>query len=259
MSKFVKLNNQPLTFVLAEFRFSEVREIEKYIPQLQEAWRKQYPLSQERIENVVNILGPNSFETRATKRWSFISADQTNAIDVDTHRIIFYTSAYPRFEGFSAMCKEAIVTLKKIVDPTLILRIGLRYSDLIIVSKGETIEDLVQPQFAFPGELNDIGVPKQRTEDLYYETEIGLLVIRILYGELNLSCLPDIQTLPVTIKTNNETSLRMILDFDHIWNANKAVDFDMDTILDTLGQLHDKSRNAFWTITTDYAKETKWA
>ena len=259
MRKFVKLNNQPLKFVLAEFRFSEVQEIEKYIPQLQEAWRKKYPLSQERIENVVNILGPNSFETRAAKRWSFISADQTNAIDVDTHRIIFYTSAYPRFEGFSEMCKEAIVTLKEIVDPALIFRIGLRYSDLIVVGEGETIEKLVQSQFAFPGELSDIGVPKQRTEDLYYETEIGLLVIRILYGEHNLSCLPDIQTLPVTIKTDSETSLRMILDFDHIWNASKATDFDVDTILEILSQLHEKSRNAFWTITTDYAKEKKWA
>jgi uncharacterized protein (TIGR04255 family) len=145
------------------------------------------------------------------------------------------------------------------VEPSLILRIGLRYSDLITVGEGEKIEDLVQSQFAFPGELSEIGVPKQRTEDLYYETEIGLLVIRILYGEHNLSYLPDIQTLPVTIKTNNEASLRMVLDFDHIWNSSEATSFNSDTILDILSQLHEKSRNAFWTITTDYAKEKKWA
>lgn len=259
MSKFRKLNNQPLKFVLAEFRFSEILKIEEYVPLLQEAWRKQYPLTVEKVENAVSILGPSNFELKAAKRWAFVSADKTNAIEIDTHRLVFYTSAYPRFEGFSERCKQALHTLKEIADPALILRIGLRYSDLIHVEKEESIEQLVQPQFAFPGELSGIGTPKQRAQDLYYETDAGLLVIRMIYGDHGLSYMPDIQALPVAIDVDNQISLRMVLDFDHIWNAQEATEFSVQTISENLGKLHDKSRDAFWNITTDYARDIKWS
>ena len=41
---FQKLSNQPLILVLAEFRFSDVLDIETYLPKIQGVFRKEFPV-----------------------------------------------------------------------------------------------------------------------------------------------------------------------------------------------------------------------
>jgi len=259
VTEYKKLNNQPLKFVLAEFRFSPVMEIAKYIPVLQEALRKQYPMPEKKQEQVVQVQ-PNGINMASLDRWSFMSANKKSAIDINQERLIYATAEYPRFEGFSEACKYAINTLIDIVDPTLILRIGLRYSDLIKVDENEKISDLVDSHFTFPDSIQNLGQAKQNTSETYLKTDIGGLAIRTLYGHHNLSCLPDAKGLPISIKIDDTPSERMILDFDHSWEpTEEPVSFETDEILQKLEALHKVSREAFWKLTTDDARNLKWA
>lgn len=259
MENYKKLKNQPLKFVLAEFRFSSVMQIAEYIPKIQEALRKRYPIPDKRGEQTIQVQ-PGGIALSTIDRWAFISANKKCAIDINQDRLIYFTAEYPRFAGFSDHCKHALETLVDIVEPSLILRIGLRYSDLVMVDDGERISDLVTDHFDVPSCIESLGETRQHNTDTFLHTATGGLAIRTLYGMHNLTCLPDIQGLPISITTDTIPSERMILDFDHYWEArDETVSFETDIILDKLTALHETSREAFWKVTTDYARNQKWA
>lgn len=259
MGEYKKLNNQPLKFVLSEFRFSQVLQIKKFIPQLQERYRKKYPGFENRSDQALHLL-PGGIKVDEVSSWLFFSADKKNAIEVSQERLVFFTSDYPRYEGFEAACSEALDALIEIVDPGLITRIGLRYGDLVTVEEGLSISDLVDTHLVLPPALDASGdIYHQRNESLL-KTTAGVLAVRSLYGFHNLACMPDVKALPVIIENKEEASERMVLDFDHFWQAgDESVRFDKGGILTKLSEMHEISRAAFWQITTEYARTEKWA
>lgn len=259
MGNYKKLNNQPLTFVLAEFRFSPVMQIADYIPRIQEALRKRYPMPGKRSEQTVQVQ-PGGIAVSNIDGWVFASANRRSAIEINPERLVYITAEYPRFGGFSDSCRLAIETLERIVEPTLILRTGLRYSDRVLVDDNEKITDLVIEHFGLPSCIDSLGKFSQYSTNTSFQTGMGSLVIRTLYGKHNLPCFPDVQSLPIQIDMDDTPSERIILDFDHFWEAkDKPVNFETNAVLDILTKLHDTSREAFWKVTTDYAKDEKWA
>lgn len=259
VSEYRKLENQPLKFVLAEFRFSPVMEIAEYIPKIQEKLRKQYPIPEKRSEQAFQVQS-NGIVVNTIERWAFVSADKRSAIDISQERLVFVTSGYSRFEAFSEFCNAAIDILIKEVSPSLIMRIGLRYSDLVTVNEGEEFTDLVNDHFTVPSVVSGLGGPLHHSTDTYLNTRVGILAIRTLYGNIPHNCLPDIQGLPIAMSDDPVPSERLILDFDHFWEAKEeSVNFDLNFVIDKLTALHDTSREAFWKLTSDYARDKKWA
>ena len=259
MNDYRKLDRQPLRFALAEFRFSTVMDIQAYIPKLQEELRRQYPIPDKKTEQRVRIE-PGGIATSMLEQWSFVSSNRKSAIGINQDRLIYYTAEYPRFKGFSNACEFALSVLESIVEPSLILRIGLRYGDLVIIEDGEKATDFVDPHFTFPDCASQLGNTQHQRSETYISTKLGGLAIRTLYGVHSLSCLPDIEDLPIAIDVNEEPSERIVLDFDHFWEPKgESTDFETSKVLLTLESLHDTSRAAFWKVTTDYARNEKWA
>lgn len=259
MAKYKKLKNQPLKLVIAEFKYTPVLQIEEYIPKFQDNIRKAYPMMQESAEQVFQVQ-PNSIKTDLIKRWSFISADKLNAVDITRERMIYYTSDYPRFEGFSSKCENILDILNNVIEPELSTRIGLRYCDLVVPEDKEKITDLIDSQLTFPDTIKKLGVPAYQRNESLVNTKEGTLAIRSLYGKHNLSFLQDIKVLPVQVNQDPVESERMIVDFDHFWEAGDGiVKFDVSKVIEKLNNLHTISREAFWTITTEYAKDKKWS
>ena len=259
MDDYKKLTNQPLCFVLAEFRFSAVMGIQKFIPDLQEALRRQYPISDRKSDQAIHVQ-PSEIAMSTLDRWSFVSADKKSALVIDQNRLICYTAEYTRFEGFYKACKQALDALASIVEPSLILRIGLRYGDLVKVDEGEKMADLVDSYFTYPKCIDGLGTPQHRQCEMVLSTEQGGLLIRTLYGEHNLSYLPDIRGLPVNIDVDSIASERIVLDFDHFWDhQGESINFNTSEILQKLESLHETSRAAFWKVTSDYARNKKWS
>jgi len=261
VNDYKKLEKQPLQFVLAEFRFSPVMQIAEYIPKLQEAYRKQYPIIKSKSEQAFQV-GSNGLKVSTIEHWSFVTSDNKAAIEVNQERLIYCTTTYNRFDGFKSACKNALTILSEIVEPGLILQVGLRYSDLVKVDENENISTLVDPHLAFPKKISDLGDGIHQRSETFIKTDLGILAIRTLYGKHNLSCLPDIQGLPIFVEKDDMPSERIILDFDNFWKVEaneEAVSFDVTNIIDKLNSMHDNSRRAFWDITTDHARKTKWS
>ncbi len=258
MSDYKKLENQPLKFVLAEFRFSPVMQISEYIPKIQEELRRQYPIPQTRTGQYIQVQ-PEGIAVSNLTEWTFISPDKKSAIDINQERLLYCTASYNRFGGFSDSCKFALDVLAKIVEPNLIYRIGLRYGDLVSL-EGQKIEDLVDEHFDYPNCSSDIGTPQQQSTHSVILTSMGTLLMRTLYGNHALTTLPDVQGLPISIEPDTTPSDRIILDFDHIWeDKEQSVIFETSDILSKLEKLHETSREAFWKVTSDYARNEKWS
>lgn len=136
----------------------------------------------------------------------------------------------------------------------------MRYGDLVKVDKGEKLVDLIDQSFAYPSCIDGLGESKQQRNEIFISTSVGGLLIRTLYGIHNQSCLPDIQGLSIEVHQDKTPSERIILDFDHSWESKEAaLSFESTQILEILESLHETSREAFWRISTEYARNKKWA
>ncbi len=260
MKQFKKLMNQPLKLALAEVIFSPVMGIEKYIPELQDQLRSEYPHLFTTNEQAIEFTG-NGINVNEVKRWSFVSKDHSTAIDINANRIVLFTTAYPRYEGFAAQFKNALTILENVVKPSLCSRIGLRYCDLVKPSAEQDIEQFVVSNWLYPDCLSTVGAPLSHRLETMTKTEAGQLMIRTVLGVSNAVLPPDIQQLPVKVSNDeSEPSLRLILDFDHFWLAPESgIDFGSEEIIQILFSLHEPARDAFWKITTDYARNDVWA
>lgn len=259
MNNYKKLINQPLTFVLAEFRFSPIYTIDEFIPKIQKDLRKDYPNDRPRKEQSVQVQ-PGGISVSSSDSWAFISTNSKSAIDISNNRLVYMTTEYPRFEGFAEICKSTLKIFADIVDPGLITRIGLRYGDSITIKDDQKVTDFVNPEFDVPKSVEPLGSIVQHTTHTYLKTTLGGLLVRSQWANTNMTTLPDLQGVPISIAIDPIPSERMILDFDHFWEANDdAVSFDEEHIMKTLSELHQTSREAFWKTTTDKARDELWS
>lgn len=255
---FVKLNNHPLLFVLAEFRFSDVRNIEEYIPKLQERFRKVFPFIEEKIGQEINFT-PQGVNISETKQWALVSKNKSQAILLNYNRLVYMTADYDRFDGFKEDCRSVISILVEEVAPSLLTRIGLRYADLIIKDNDEDITSYVKSTVCEKGFLSEIGDSRRQMKETLIETDVGFLNIRSMYAESDISIMNDNDNFPINIARKNEVSERILLDFDHFWQPEKEEDslnFETDEIFKKLEVLHKPARQAFWHITTKTGRKT---
>ncbi|MEX1198160.1 MAG: TIGR04255 family protein [Pseudohongiellaceae bacterium] len=262
--KYPKLQRQPLTLVLAEFRFVPARRSIESLYHLKQAMEAAFGSVQEFITRAVETL-PDG-QQRETAGWGFLSRDDARGgvLLVEPARVIYLTTQYPRFPDFSARCAEAITLVEDTLAPEQLFRVGLRYNDVVIPGRDEELADYLVPGLLPAATLADdqVQCTGHRVESRL-DTEAGGLMVRAHVGLNGLAVMPDINEvfrpeLAVDVPVDRMTA---VLDFDHFWavapEAGEA--FNGDNALDRLKTLHEPAREAFWRVTTDYARERKWS
>ena len=195
----------------------------------------------------------------------FIDKDKKNAVLLNHKRIVFITSNYDRFDGFRKYCEIALEALIAVAKPSLLTRIGLRYSNLILATDGDDITQYVQSNVCNESHLKGVGHPVRQINETVLETDEGNMVIRSMYANTDVSIFQDLGNIPIKVATQDQSSQRILLDFDHFWQPNldnestddsiDSLDFEKDIIIDKLEKIHKLNRQAFWDITTDSGKE----
>jgi uncharacterized protein (TIGR04255 family) len=258
VSEYNKLKKQPLKFVLAEIGYSTTLKMQEYLPDIQERLKHKYPISEKTTAQAIQVqLG--GIDLKTIDNWSFTSKDKKKAFTITPERLVYFSSNYDRFDGFLENCLEIINTINDISDFQLITKIGLRYSDLIEVPESMTMSQLIDEHFLFSSDVLDFGENPQQRNESFITTKNGVMAVRTLYGFNNLIMLPDISNLPIKIDGAKNSSERVILDIDHVWHCREeSISFDLKKIEQTLDQLHIESREAFWKITTEFARNKVW-
>ena len=258
MHEYKKLINQPLVIALAEFRFSAILKMENYVSAFQDYLRHDFPHFSE-MQQQEMIVDPHGIRVNSSTGWLFLSGNKKRAFMLDKDKITFMSSEYDRFPQFWDDCQKALAYIENEIKPALLLRVGLRYSDLIIEKESnEPIESYVQSVICNTGYFAEIGEQVHRINETVLKTNVGVMAIRSLYGKLNLSAWHDLSEPPVMISKYPQHSKRILLDFDHFWQPDgETPEFNVDFIYKKINVLHERSREAFWEITTTQGRE-RW-
>jgi uncharacterized protein (TIGR04255 family) len=262
--RYPKLERQPLTLVLAEFRFSPLQARVSRLYALQERMQQAFGKLEEYTTHTLR-LAPDGSQEKASG-WGFLFRSEAgdSLVQVEPERLVYITTHYPRFPAFEARCLEAAALLEETLAPEQLLRVGLRYNDAVVPAAGEELGDYLDGSLLPPASLAAMRYPLagHRTET-QIKTEAGLLVVRALVSGHGLAVMPDIDPHVQPVQANEvpRDRLTAVLDFDHFWRAEpqRREAFDQATVCHRLAALHEPTREAFWRVTTEWARSERWS
>lgn len=127
----------PLEFVVCEFRFPAILNIELEVPaKFQEAVRSEYPIFQESV--AANFAPPellkllsNANALPSGKTYEFQSINGEWKIVLTRQSFSLTCTKYKRWDEFQRRLELPFAALTSAYSPELFVRIGLRYRDLI--------------------------------------------------------------------------------------------------------------------------------
>ena len=259
---FPKLQNQPLTLVLAEFRFSPL----SLEDDVSEGFRS--ALSQHLgVEAVARSRQDVVFDSRGIRvaMVPFLTWEARGSghwVHLEEQRLVYATTRYPRFDGFSGECEAVLSLLADSCEIDQLARVGLRYNDCVIPAEDENLSSYLKGEFLPSTDLCGEQPVVSHVTETSLRTEVGHMVVRSIVGVHGRSFMPDVIqqfNLPPREDVPHDRPIA-VLDFDHYWQISEGirVDFSVDRAIETLGQLHKPARSAFWNATTDYARQERW-
>jgi len=239
---------------LCQVRFSPIRQLDRYMPEIQDTFRRSgFPIELAgRVKDFAFV--PDSspqVQMVEQQRWEFRTKGEGKSIRVTESEMVFQTMVYTNFEDFADLLRLALSTVLDRSEHDqfgVIHRVGLRYVDLVIPSAGKDYRHYLRRG------LHGISdeVFQQRLSLLQFETwgqtsvggHSGNLVIRISQN-LNGHVLPPdlLAAAPRHSKRVNPGELVTLIDMDHFVEGT----FDPITawVVDRTFELHDQIIETF--------------
>ena len=266
--RYKPLRAQPLVLVLCQVRFSPVRQMERYIPAIQEAFRRRgFPI--ERAGKVHQVtFGPGDsapVQLTERQRWDYRNKDETWSILLMQDTVILQTTAYTRFEEFAGRLQLAVQTVlaeSEHDELGVVHRVGLRYIDVVRPSGGKDFRFYLRPGLhGVPDEVFQPGRHLLHTESrgrTVVGGNPGTMVVRIVQNDQGSSLPPDLVAAAPSFSPRAEAGeLVTLIDMDHFVEGN--FDADPDWVVARAYEMHDHIIETFHdhVVTEDAIKEWK--
>ncbi len=241
---YKKLIQSPLTYVLAQVKFTSIEGIEKYVPELQDKIRSLFPRHARAHSSVIQLNQDQEICTRQLVQWHFIDKTKQTGIILDKQTLTIHTTRYDRYDTLLAKLIVVIEQFHAILKFSLITRVGLRYINLI----EEGLEQ-VEPGLRSFQLTENIIEPNQflsKTETTQF-SKAGIIKIQATYvgdrkiiGDLKNIFIPpdltDVAELLVFTEHNQPEQQFLLLDLDH-FNLNEH-DCNTEKIAQIFSNLH---------------------
>jgi uncharacterized protein (TIGR04255 family) len=250
------LSKTPLIFVLTQIRVAPIAQIESHLPAIQEALRHEgFPhLAKRKLR--INVAGPDGSSVMEDRsQWELLNAERNTSILVDEGSLVVQTTAYTSGEVFLDCLKVALEVFAEIAKPTDLVRIGLRYVDLIKPTAGLGLENLLSPALRPPA-LPLPGEPLLHLwQSLRRTAEHTRLLVRYTEAIQGLAFPQDIGPMLTLVPKQDpvQKDLFGLLDSDHF--DERATAFDVHDIIERTGALHDVVDQSFRQLVTQAALE----
>jgi uncharacterized protein (TIGR04255 family) len=197
--RFVPLSSQPLVLALCQVRFSPVRQMDRYIPEIQEEFRRHgFPI--ERAGKVQQLtFTPAGVQVAEQERWEYRTKDELWSVLVLQDSVVLQATGYERFEGFAEQLERAVRTvLEKTEQDRLgvVQRVGLRYIDIVKLREGESFRAYLRP--GLHGVADDVfraGTHRLHVESVGRTTvgdHEGSLIVRVTQNDQGFDLPPDL-------------------------------------------------------------------
>jgi uncharacterized protein (TIGR04255 family) len=249
-----KLSNSPLTYVLAQIRISSVEEISSYVPKLQEAIRKEFPIYKKVDIQTVELKNEAAPNIQTSTQWHFKDKESLVGIIVDRQAITIHTSKYNGFDAFNLQIKKILERFNKILEISLSTRVGLRYINIIQSNLKKYVHSSL---LGFYEEADDNFLANVETT---HKTEEGFIKVRAIHPR-NATVIHQEKLVPPNLITSADQ-----LSFKHYGEVNKEYimldidnfhqkqrDFNVIDITKTLSKLHERIYKTFCVAVTKEA------
>ena len=136
-----KMSNAPIFYALAQVRFNAVLALDQYLPTIQEGLRRAGFPDFERGSLTLLSFTPGAQPQQATPQphYNFFNQDRTAGFIIDQAMVLFQTTAYGTFGGFSDEFLKGAEIVHRACDLSYSDRVGIRYLDAVCPKEGESI------------------------------------------------------------------------------------------------------------------------
>jgi len=247
-----QLSKAPVTYVLAQVKFSSIENIASYIPQLQDEIRDLFPhyniLSIQAIE-LKNAQQPPDFTVLT--QWHFIDKEKQMGIILDKQAIILHTNKHEKFQTLLSIFETIIARFNKVLKISLSTRLGIRYINLIEHGLQKVNIGLRGFQLLNNGFKEDQFITNTETTQFSQE---GIIKIKstlvknktVIGNTFNIFVPLDLVDTAKSLSFQHLTEPKngfLMLDIDHF--SDEQDDFDMANILNRFRQLQEGVYQAF--------------
>ena len=260
----LKLSKDPLSLVLCQVRFSAIRKMPDHIPDIQDRLRRKgFPIDASGSgQTLVVTQGPEGMQTdvKPIRRDEFRSKDGHWSVSIGIDALSLVTTAYDRYKGFSEKLELCLQEVNAVAELNLcqVLRIGIRYIDVIEPSENETFRDyLKEPLHGLRSDVY-LGGKQVIQSQTIGSTKMGTMSVRIWQNNHGQLIPPDIlQGKPMpTLASAEPGKLITLVDTDHF--VEGTWDFDIPKVLETSNALHQGANRAWFNdVITPHALN-KW-
>ena len=246
----VPLKNAPLDRAICQVRFPRIMSIgqEEVVARYQEEVRQQYPVMSQQLIQPFQIQAPGSeipiSLIPSTRSYRFSSADQYWHLVLTQEFLAIETTHYSNRTEFLRRVYEACQALEKVVQPTHVSRLGVRYIDRIRGNDLDGIQEFFRPELMGLGADKEVwGRTSQVLTEALFTTAEGQLVAR--WGLLPAHSTTD----PNAIFPEPDRS--WILDLDA--SREGLVPFDLNNLVANATGLVERIYTFFrWSVTDSF-------
>ena len=254
-----KLSKAPLSLALCQVRFSPIRTMASFIPQIQEALRKDgYRLDLSGKAQEI-VFGPQGPQHQIFDRWEFLNVAKTRSVVITEQFAAYQTTDYTTFAEFIPEVIRLMDALAKAGADILITRVGLRYVDAIVPLAGKTWRDYLNP--GLHGTSSPVLSETLTAHHVFGSTANGRMLARISQNTEGL-------LVPIELAQQNLTLLReqpaagittTLIDIDHFKEWTKDyVGYQPDSFRQLVWGLKDDVYSVFLSFVTEAAMK-EWA
>lgn len=246
-----KLSKPPVTYVLAQVKFSNIENIESRIPELQEKIRRSFPHYEKVNIQKIHLIEGRQADLAALIQWHFMDKAKQTGIILDNQTLTIHTSRYEQFHPLLDSFEKVATQFHEVLKISLSTRLGLRYINLI--DNGlDNINPRLQGFQLTDNEFNkDQFLAKTETTQ---RSQAGFVKVqatriankKVIAGIQNIFAPPDLADIAKLLSFNHYKEPErefLILDIDHF--NNDQSDFDVKEILQRFHKLQELVYKAF--------------
>lgn len=246
-----RLSKPPVTYALAQVKFSNIENIESRIPELQEKIRSFFPHFQKLDIQTIQLKEGQQLNASVWTQWHFIDKEKQTGIILDKQSLTIHTSHYEQFQPLLESFEKVATRFHEILNFSLSTKIGLRYIN--IIENGLTEINSGLQGFLLKGD----GFNKKhfftRTETTQ-PTNAGFIKVQAtritdkqaIANIKNVFVPPDLADIAKLLSFNHHKEPKhefLVLDLDHFNNSQS--DFDVKQILQYFNQIQELLYQAF--------------
>ncbi len=254
-----KLTNSPLIYVIMQVSIGSIMTMAKYIPELQDLIRKDFPESKRRTAQTFSFT-PNQPQIKPIEQWSFSDKEQTTGIIIDENNFFIHTTNYLTFEDLLTTFTDVLDKFNQVVNGFTYSNMGLRYVNFIMDSDSNVSKNFLGFNLSGQKDIEDVYISKSET---FQKTKAGAVRVRAstFYDKseypINSYMPPDLMTannllLFKEVEKSSDTKFT-VLDIDHCATPDRLDDFSDIAIASKFRTLHDVIEAIFRSAVTNTA------